>query len=477
MRLSSFAPGAAAACLLAFLSPDARAGDEPSHAHVTPAGTASATILEAWGRIIARESDAAAFGLTETECAAFVRGLDLGARQQPAPHDLDKIYSDVTQFVETHRTAVRAAQRKQNLAAAPAYFAALAARPGVTVLPSGLAYEILSPGAGPRPSLSDTATVRYEARLADGTEFDSTAQMGPVDVALDRIVPGWAEGLRLIGVGGKIRLHLPPALSFNDDDALKLGIPPASIVVSELELLAIKPTPPSEPPPPSAPVPPPPPPAGFTPGQILETWGWIVAQERGVLPARLGAGELAAVERGLADALAGRPARFDEKALYPEVAHFVAGRQEAFREAVRQKRRDETAAFFATLSARPGVARRPDGLCYEIVQPGAGTPPRADQRVRVNYVGRLIDGTVFDRTDPALGPLDVDLAGVMKGWREGLPLIAPGGVIRLYLPPELAYGDTATGGIPAGSALCFEIELLEVRDVPADAPPSDPSAP
>ncbi len=432
------------------------------------AGVGSLIVLEAWGRLIARETDAAQFGLTDPERRALIRGLMAGAGKQPPPQKLDRIYADVVRLVDAHRAAVREVRRRENLAAAPSYFATLRRQPGVEVRPSGLFYEILRPGSGPKPTPRQTAVVTYHARLIDGTEFDSTDQAGPVEVVLGKIVPGWREGLQLIGVGGRIRLHLPAALGFDDEDALKLGIPPASIVVSDLELLAIKDGPPEEPAPPSAPMPPPPPPGGFGDEEILETWGWILAQERGVMQAGLDEAQQAALARGLGAALAGEAAAFDENVVRPFVDRFVAGRRQVFEERVRQARREETAAFFEKIASKPGVVCLPDGLCYEIVRPGSGAAPRPDQRVRVDYVGRLIDGTVFDRSDPELGPLDVDLARVIPGWTEGMQKIGAGGVIRLYIPPGLAYGDMATGGIPPESALSFEIELLDVRDVPAE---------
>lgn len=458
MHPRPFSPRAATVALFMSLILSAAGRDSPP----PPTGA----LLEAWGLILARESDAAAFGLNETECAAFVRGFELGAQQKAAPHPLDKIYFDVTGFVETHRATVRAAQRRTNLEAAPAYFARLAKQSGVTLRPSGLACEVLRPGAERKPRAGETVTVAYRARLVDGTEFDSTDQMGPVDLALDAMVPGWCEGLQLIGIGGKIRLWLPPALAFSDADALKLGIPPASIVDAELTLVGIKPTPPTEPVPPPAPIPPPPPPGGFTATEILETWGWICTQERGVMQARLDATELAHVEKGLTDALSRRNPEVDAQALYPQVAELVAARMRAYKESMRARRLGENAAFFEKISHQAGIVRRPSGLCYEIVRPGAGAFPRPNQRVRVNYVGRLLDGTIFDRTDPELGPLDIDVSGVIRGWTEGVQLIKPGGLIRLYLPPELAYGDAATSGIPPNSALIFEVELLEIREVP-----------
>jgi FKBP-type peptidyl-prolyl cis-trans isomerase FkpA len=120
--------------------------------------------------------------------------------------------------------------------------------------------------------------------------------------------------------------------------------------------------------------------------------------------------------------------------------------------------------YFTKLKENKAVIQRPSGLCYEIIRPGSGAYPAPSDTVEVNYTGTLIDGTVFDRsTQPVEFPLDQ----VIPGWTEGLQLINKGGRIKLYIPASLAYGDQAQAGIPAGSTLIFDIELLDVR--PGDA--------
>ena len=451
--------------LLAAASPVLRAAPAAS---TEPAPWEHAQIVAAWGRIVAHESEADKFGFDEAARRALIRGIEAGAKKAPPPADLDKILSDVTRFVDDHKAALREIERQKNLAAAPAYFAALKKNPAIVVLPDGLCLEERRTGTGPFPTPGQTVTVKYSARLIDGTEFDSTEQLGAVDLVLSRIVPGWSEGIQKMRTGGKMILHVPPALAFNDNDAAMLGIPAASIVVAEIELVGIKDTPPEDAPPPSAPIPPPEPPAGFSQEKIIEMWGWLLAQERGVAQARLDDADLKTFVAGLSAALEAAPASVDEKRIYPAVSQFVAGRQEAYRRAIDEQLAAETAAFFGALKKNAAVVWLPSGLGYEIIQPGQGDFPRADQRVRVNYIGRLIDGTIFDRTDPEIGPLEVDNNRVIRGWTEGIQKINRGGRIRLFIPPSLAYGNVATGGIPANSALIFEIELLDIREVPAD---------
>lgn len=123
----------------------------------------------------------------------------------------------------------------------------------------------------------------------------------------------------------------------------------------------------------------------------------------------------------------------------------------------------ESAAFMAEKEAEEGVVKTESGLLYKVVKAGKGKKPAATSTVTVNYKGTLADGTVFDssydRGEPATFPLNQ----VIKGWTEGLQLMAPGAKYVFYIPSELAYGEQGAGTIPGNSALTFEVELLEVK--------------
>ncbi|MEX0942387.1 MAG: FKBP-type peptidyl-prolyl cis-trans isomerase [Pseudomonadales bacterium] len=119
-------------------------------------------------------------------------------------------------------------------------------------------------------------------------------------------------------------------------------------------------------------------------------------------------------------------------------------------------------AFLADNSERDGVKTTASGLQYEIVEEGDGQNPTADDRVRVNYEGKFIDGTVFDSTRDKK-PVEFGLRQVIKGWTEGLQLVKEGGKIRLFVPPNLAYGPAGQGPIGPNSLLIFDIELLDAN--------------
>ena len=99
------------------------------------------------------------------------------------------------------------------------------------------------------------------------------------------------------------------------------------------------------------------------------------------------------------------------------------------------------------------------GFYYSIAAQGNGTHPSACADVTVNYKGTLTNGATFDKREGSVFSLD----GLVAGWRLGIPLIAAGGKITLYLPPSLGYGSSASGSIPGNSILIFEIDLIAVN--------------
>lgn len=101
----------------------------------------------------------------------------------------------------------------------------------------------------------------------------------------------------------------------------------------------------------------------------------------------------------------------------------------------------------------------PRGFFYVIGKEGKGDKPTVCNTVDVNYRGTLLDGKEFDKGTNAVFPLGM----LVVGWKEGIPLLAPGGSITLYLPPSLAYGSAGGGPIPPNADLIFEIDLNAVK--------------
>lgn len=121
------------------------------------------------------------------------------------------------------------------------------------------------------------------------------------------------------------------------------------------------------------------------------------------------------------------------------------------------------AAFMQERANQPGVQTLPNGLQYEILQEGTGPQPTIQSRVKVHYRGTLIDGTEFDSSYKRNQPATFPLSNVIAGWQQGIPLMKEGAKYRFVIPNKLAYGlNSPSPVIPAGAALIFEVELLEV---------------
>ena len=124
------------------------------------------------------------------------------------------------------------------------YLAENAKKPGVITTRSGLQYQIVRQGSGPRPAATDTVLVHYEGRLVDPahTVFDSSYQRGqPAAFPLDKVIPAWTEGVQLMPVGSKFRFVVPPALGYGAAGAGGV-IPPGAVLEFDVELLAVKPS-------------------------------------------------------------------------------------------------------------------------------------------------------------------------------------------------------------------------------------------
>ena len=120
-------------------------------------------------------------------------------------------------------------------------------------------------------------------------------------------------------------------------------------------------------------------------------------------------------------------------------------------------------AFLKENKKRHGVEELSSGLQYEIIKQGSGVKPKIFHDVTCHYVGKLVDGTIFDssinRGQPATFPVNM----VIRGWTEALQMMPLGSKWRLYIPPHLAYGDRQVGSIISpNSTLIFEIELLGI---------------
>jgi len=118
------------------------------------------------------------------------------------------------------------------------FLAENAKKPGVKITASGLQYEIINETTGKKPSSNSTVLVHYEGRLVDGTVFDSSYDREPWETEINRVIPGWTEGVQLMSVGSKFIFYIPSQLAYGESGIQGI-IPPFSTLIFSVELLDI----------------------------------------------------------------------------------------------------------------------------------------------------------------------------------------------------------------------------------------------
>lgn len=121
------------------------------------------------------------------------------------------------------------------------FLAQNASQEGVKTTPSGLQYKVVKEGTGKSPKATDTVKVHYRGTLLDGTEFDSSYKRGePIEFPLNRVIPGWTEGVQLMKEGGKSILYIPSQLAYGPRGTPGGPIGPNETLIFEIELLEVK---------------------------------------------------------------------------------------------------------------------------------------------------------------------------------------------------------------------------------------------
>lgn len=173
---------------------------------------------------------------------AYVAGFrDAYARKQPAvsEEELKAALEAFRQKVSAESHAKAKKEADDNKKKADEFLATNAKKSGVTVTPSGLQYEVLTQGTGPKPKVIDVVKVHYTGTFPDGTVFDSSVQRGePATFPVDQVIKGWTEALLLMPVGSKYRIAIPPELGYGDQPGGP--IPANSALIFEVELLGIE---------------------------------------------------------------------------------------------------------------------------------------------------------------------------------------------------------------------------------------------
>ena len=201
---------------------------------------------------------------TQEQKLGYIIGMDIGnsLKQQGADIDLPALFEAIETiysggepalsaeeaasirdaFIAERRATVEAEREElaaENAAEGEAFLRENRTKEGVMVTESGLQYQVLEQGEGPKPAASDRVRVHYRGTLLDGQEFDSSYTRGePATFVLNQVIPGWTEGLQLMPVGSKYKFYIPSDLAYGPQGGR--SIEPNSTLIFEVELLGIE---------------------------------------------------------------------------------------------------------------------------------------------------------------------------------------------------------------------------------------------
>ena len=174
-------------------------------------------------------------GINDLQIEDFVKGLkDILGGQTP-----EISYDEAKQVINDYFMKLQKEKFEINKKAGEEFLNINKGKAGVVTLPSGLQYQVLQKGEGPKPTASDKVKCHYHGTLINGTVFDSSVQRGePAVFGVSQVIPGWVEALQLMSVGSKWRLFIPSDLAYGEHGAGE-AIEPNSALVFDVELLDI----------------------------------------------------------------------------------------------------------------------------------------------------------------------------------------------------------------------------------------------
>lgn len=181
----------------------------------------------------------------------------------------------------------------------------------------------------------------------------------------------------------------------------------------------------------------------------------------------------AAYIRGLEDISGGTAPLLTDAQIREAMTQFQKDTQARYQAKLEEdgaKNKVASEAFLSANKSKEGVKTTASGLQYKVVQMGTGPKPTAADKVTVHYTGTLMDGKKFDSSVDRGQPATFPLNGVIKGWTEGLQLMATGSKFQFFIPPDLAYGLNAPASIGPNQVLVFDVELINVESTPPPQP-------
>ena len=171
--------------------------------------------------------------------AAAIKDVLAGREPLVKPTEAQRLVQAFFAEQEAKQQAAMAEKGKAVRAEGEAFLAENAKKEGVVTLPSGLQYEVITPGTGRKPKATDKVKCHYEGTLIDGTVFDSSYRRGePAVFPLNGVIKGWTEGVQLMSEGAKYRFYIPFALAYGANGA-GASIPPYAALIFDVELLEV----------------------------------------------------------------------------------------------------------------------------------------------------------------------------------------------------------------------------------------------
>ncbi|MEL6594274.1 MAG: FKBP-type peptidyl-prolyl cis-trans isomerase [Bacteroidota bacterium] len=153
--------------------------------------------------------------------------------------EIQALFTSYQQKLQADAEAKLAEDGAKNIEEGIAFLEENEKKDGVSVTPSGLQYMVMQEGSGAKPTAEDLVKVHYHGTLLDGTVFDSSVDRGePVEFPLNRVIPGWTEGVQLMSVGSKYKFFIPSDLAYGPQGSPPT-IPPSATLIFEVELLEI----------------------------------------------------------------------------------------------------------------------------------------------------------------------------------------------------------------------------------------------
>jgi FKBP-type peptidyl-prolyl cis-trans isomerase FkpA/FKBP-type peptidyl-prolyl cis-trans isomerase FklB len=242
---------ALAAASLTVLAVACKPGDKTAEKPATTAGTSTTKPIPGLptekdqvsymiGMAMAKQLDLAKDEIDVDVIAKAIKSSLAGQKMLLTDQQAAEIAQAFSQKMQAKQIAKMMADAKTNLAQGDAFLAKNAQAPGVQTTASGLQYQVVTEGKGPKPQPTDVVRVNYKGTLLDGKTFDSSYDRGePATFPLNQVVPGWQEGIAMMPVGSKYKFWIPAKLGYGDKGTPGGPIPPNATLVFEVELLDI----------------------------------------------------------------------------------------------------------------------------------------------------------------------------------------------------------------------------------------------